>query len=115
MAALRIGVVANPLPTFHPDKDTTFVMMLEAQRRGHTLFIIDHRDLMTEQAEVRALCRRAEVHRPTGPDVVHSPLFESSIEPLTGFDAILMRTDPPVDEDYLYATHLLSLVEARGV
>ena len=106
MAALRIGVVANPLPTFHPDKDTTFVLMLEAQRRGHKLFIIDHRDLATEGPEVR---------RPKGPDDLHYTLFESSVVPLTNFDAILMRTDPPVDDDYLYATHLLSLVEERGV
>ena len=35
------------------------------------------------------------------------------LAPLTSYDAVLMRSDPPVDEDYLYATHLLSLVEAR--
>ncbi len=67
MAALRIGVVANPLPTFHPDKDTTFVLMLEAQRRGHRLFMIDHRDLVTEGPEVRARLPARRGAPPEGP------------------------------------------------
>jgi glutathione synthase len=89
--------------------------MLEAERRGHTLFAIEHRELFADGADVRAHCRRVEVRRPTMPGEVHYTHHESSIAPLAGFDAILMRSDPPVDDDYLYATHLLSLVEARGV
>jgi len=112
---LRIGVISDPLPLFLPDKDTTFVLMLEAQRRGHELFAIDHRDLFLDAGEVRASCRRAEVRRPAGEGDAHYVLHESSIAALDTFDAVLMRTDPPVDEDYLYATHMLSLVEARGV
>jgi glutathione synthase len=112
---LRIGVVADPLPRFLPDKDTTFVFMLEAQRRGHALFAIDHRELFADGSDVRAHCRRAEVRRPAAPGDLHYAFHESTIAPLASLDAILMRTDPPVDEDYLYATHLLSLVEARGV
>jgi glutathione synthase len=112
---LRIGVVADPLPRFLPDKDTTFAFMLEAQRRGHGLFMIDHRELFADGGDVRAHCRRAEVRRPAAPGDPHYTFHESTIAPLASFDAVLMRTDPPVDEDYLYATHLLSLVEARGV
>ena len=41
--ALRIAVVADPVSRFLPDKDTTFVLMLEAQRRGHQVFAIEHR------------------------------------------------------------------------
>lgn len=115
MPPLRIGVVSDPLPLFHPDKDTTFVLMLEAQRRGHALFSIDHRDLFIDGGEVRAPCRRAEVRRPAAPNDAHYALHEPNVVALDTFDAVLMRTDPPVDEDYLYATHMLSLVETRGV
>jgi glutathione synthase len=115
MRALRLGVIVDPLPRLLPDKDTTFVFMLEAQRRGHTVFAIDHRELFADGADVRAVCRRAEVRRPSAPGEAHYTYFESAIASLTTFDAVLMRTDPPFDDDYLYATHLLSLVEARGV
>lgn len=113
--ALRIAVVADPVARFLPDKDTTFVLMLEAQRRGHAVFAIEHRDLFCRGAEVGALSRRVEVRRPTTPGEPHYSFLESSVAPLSTFDAVLMRSDPPVDQDYLYATHLLSLVEAQGV
>ncbi len=113
--ALRIAVIADPVQRFHPDKDTTFVLMLEAQRRGHAVFAIEHRELFCRGAEVRALSRRVELRRPSAPGEAHYAFHEASVAPLTTFDAILMRSDPPVDEDYLYATHLLSLVEAQGV
>ena len=115
MAPLRIGFVVDPLPKLLPDKDTTFVFMLEAQRRGHTVLAIDHRELFTDGNDVRAITRRAEVRRPSKPGEPHYTLGETAITALATLDAVLMRTDPPVDEDYLYATHLLSLVEARGV
>jgi glutathione synthase len=64
---------------------------------------------------VRAVCRRAEVFRPKAAGAPHHQLHEAKITSLADFDAVWMRTDPPVDADYLYATHFLSLVEARGV
>lgn len=115
MAGLRLAIIVDPLSRMLPDKDTTFVLMLEAQRRGHTLFAIDHRDLCALGPDVRAMARRAEVHRPEQPGEPHWTHYESSIVALTDFDAVLMRSDPPFDDDYLYATHLLSLVEERGV
>ena len=113
--ALRVAVIADPVARFHPDKDTTFVLMLEAQRRGHAVFAIEHRDLFARGNEVGAVCRRVEVRRPTGDDPSHHRFHETTIAHLTDFDAVLMRSDPPVDDDFLYTTHLLSLVEAQGV
>jgi len=113
--ALRIAVVADPVVRFHPDKDTTFVLMLEARKRGHAVFAIEHRDLFTRGNDVGAPARRVEVRRPAAPGDAHHTFHETTIARLAEFDAILMRSDPPVDEDFLYATHLLSLVEAQGV
>lgn len=115
MVALRIAVIADPVARFLPDKDTTFVLMLEAQRRGHAVFAIEHRELFYRGGDVSAVARRVEVRRPSAPGEPHHQFSELAIAPLTSFDAVLMRSDPPVDEDYLYTTHLLSLVEAEGV
>lgn len=113
--SLKIGVVMDPLPLVHPDKDTTFALMLEAQKRGHELWVIHHRDLYSIDTHVRAMGRRAEVFRPTVVGESHHRFFETAPLSLADLDVVWMRTDPPVDADYLYATHLLSLVEARGV
>jgi glutathione synthase len=114
MAPLTIAVVADPVALFHPDKDTTFVLMLEAQKRGHAVWHIEHRDLFTRGDDVHAVARRTEVRRPTAAGEPHWTFYESAVGSLTRFDAVLLRTDPPVDDDYLYATHFLLLVEARG-
>jgi glutathione synthase len=113
--ALRIGVVMDPLPQVHPDTDTTFALMLEAERRGHELWVIHHRDLYCSDTDVRAIGRRAKVFRPSAEGEPHHRFHQSAPLSLADLDAVWMRTDPPVDADYLYATHLLSLVEARGV
>jgi glutathione synthase len=114
-STLRIGVVMDPLPLVHPDKDTTFALMLEAQKRGHELWVIHHRDLFCMDTDVRAVGRRTEVFRPQAAGDAHHRFHESASLSLADLDVVWMRTDPPVDSDYLYATHLLSLVEARGV
>ena len=114
-SALRIGIVMDPLSQVDPDKDTTFALMLEAERRGHELWVIHHRDLYCLDTDVRAIGRRAEVFRPSVASEPHHRFYESAPLALADFDAVWMRTDPPVDADYLYATHLLSLVEAHGV
>ncbi|MEO6026886.1 MAG: glutathione synthase, partial [Candidatus Binatia bacterium] len=102
--SLKIGVVMDPLPLVHPDKDTTFALMLEAQKRGHELWVIHHRDLFSIDTDVRAGARRAEVFRPAIAGESHHRFLESRPWSLGDLDVVWMRTDPPVDADYLYAT-----------
>jgi glutathione synthase len=97
----------DPIERILPDKDTTFVFMLEAQRRGHDVFCCGVLDLFALGPEPHAHCRRVEVARA----IPHYSLYEERTEALTWFDAIFMRKDPPVDPAYLFATHLLSLVD----
>ncbi len=112
---LRIGVVMDPLADVNPDKDTTYALMLEAQKRGHELWVMHHRELWCADVDVRAIGRRAEVFRPKAAGEPHHRFHETAPLSLADLDVVWMRTDPPVDADYLYATHLLSLVEAHGV
>jgi glutathione synthase len=102
----RFLYIMDPIDRILPDKDTTFVLMLESQRRGHGVFYCTITDLFVAAAEPRACFRRAAVMR----SEPHYELFEERTEPLGWFDAIFMRKDPPVDLAYLFATHILSLV-----
>lgn len=105
--AHRFLFIMDPIERILPDKDTTFVFMLESQRRGHHVYVCGVQDLFIDSARPGARFRRAEVVRA----VPHYRLFEERTESLHWFDAVFMRKDPPVDLAYLFATHVLSLVD----
>ncbi|OOH84774.1 glutathione synthase [Comamonas kerstersii] len=104
--------VADPLHTFNTKKDTTFVMMREAQRRGHTVFATEPKDISWEvggrvMASVRKLRLTGDLK-----DWYEEIAVEQ--EALASFDAVLMRKDPPFDSEFFYATHMLSQAEREG-
>lgn len=104
----RFLFVMDPMTTVLVDKDTTFVFQLESQHRGHALFHCLASDLYVDRtvpaARVRPLTvRRATPHFELGAPVEHA---------LDDFDVVLMRKDPPFDLAYVFATHLLALVDA---
>jgi glutathione synthase len=106
--------VADPLEAFKPHKDTTFAMMREAARRGHTLAACTPQDLAW-QSGARVVARGARAVWLTGGD--GKGWFEVSDtreRALADFDGVLMRKDPPFDSEYFYATHLLEQAEREG-
>jgi glutathione synthase len=108
--ALKFAFVMDPLEKVLPDKDTTFVFMLDSLRRGHELFFIALNDLYARGHQAMARARRCEVIRATP----HFRFLDDGREyRLEHFDAIFMRKDPPADDAYLYATMLLSLTDSR--
>ena len=109
MQTLRIGVVMDPIEKINIDKDTTFVLMLEAQRRGHELYLMELDDLFIRAGTPHSRFRRVHVGRGTP----HYELTDFAAGALEDFDAILMRKDPPFDMKFFFATHLLSLVDER--
>lgn len=111
MGRLRFAFIMDPIQDVLIDKDTTFVFMLEAQRRGHELSYIEMGDLFIEQTAPMARTRRLELRREEGK---HFTFLGQTVEALGGFDAIFMRKDPPFDIAYLHATQLLDLAEAAG-
>jgi len=113
---MRFAFVMDPLERILPDKDTTFVFMLESLRRGHEVYYADPGDLFAHHTKAFARVRRAEVRRvaPEQRETVRFyQLFEERTEPLEWFDAVFMRKDPPFDLAYFFATQLLSLVDPR--
>ncbi|MCE2483958.1 MAG: glutathione synthase [Desulfurellaceae bacterium] len=111
MGRLRFAFIMDPIQDVLIDKDTTFVFMLEAQRRGHELAYIEMGDLFIERTRPMARTRRIELRREEGR---HFTFLGQTVEPLGGFDAVFMRKDPPFDIAYLHATQLLDLAQDEG-
>ena len=65
MAKLSIGVVMDPVDKIDIDKDTTFVLMLEAQRRGHEIYFMELDDLFSRGGTVHSRYRRLQLARAT--------------------------------------------------
>jgi glutathione synthase len=111
--AYHVAVVMDPIGSIRIAKDTTFAMLLEAQRRGHRLHYVLPGALGVAGGE--AVARMAALTVRDDPADWFT-LGEAAVQPLRGtIDAVLMRTDPPVDGEYLYDTHVLSLAQDAGV
>lgn len=100
--------VMDPIGSINIKKDTTFALMLEAQRRGWQVSWCLASELGAGAAGGWAVCSAVRVERVTG---AHYTEQERRQRLLSDFQAIWMRTDPPVTMDYVYATHLLDLVD----
>ncbi|MEY4506775.1 MAG: glutathione synthase [Pseudomonadota bacterium] len=109
---MNILFVADPLATFKTHKDSTFAMMRELQRRGHTVWSTEPQHLSWRSgAPVSAACTELRL---TGEADAWYAVRSESRRPLHGFDAVLMRKDPPFDSEFFYATHLLEQAEREG-
>ena len=112
MAEYRVGVIMDPIDHIKPKKDTSLALMLEAQRRGCELHYMEQSDLLMRDGQVMASRRLVEVFD----DPKHWFAFRGeAFGPLAELDVILMRKDPPVDQEYLYTTYLLERAEHAGV
>jgi glutathione synthase len=109
---MHILFIADPLESFKIYKDTTFSMMREAQKRGHQVVACQMTDVRWQQGQaVSAQVRDITL---TGqPDAWFTQTATRRAD-LKDFGAVIMRTDPPFDSEYFYATHLLSQAEREG-
>ncbi|WP_333905569.1 glutathione synthase [Delftia acidovorans] len=109
---MQILFVADPLESFQTYKDTTFAMMREAQRRGHSIVACEPRQLSWQRGgKVVTHVRHIQL---TGDAQQWFETTQEGLAELAGFDAILMRKDPPFDSEYFYSTHLLEQAEREG-
>ena len=111
LMATQLGVVMDPLGSINIKKDSTFAMLLAAQRRGWTLWYMEIGDLFALDDTVQARMRRVEVmDDPTG----WFRITDEAIRPLGALDVVLMRKDPPFDMEYVFATYLLERAQRAG-
>lgn len=109
---MNILFIVDPLATFNIKKDTSFAMMREAQKRGHTIAACEVPHIQWQRGE----CVKAQVQdlRLTGDAKAWYEVTATRQAWLKDFDAVIMRKDPPFDSEFFYATHMLSQAEREG-
>ena len=119
---LKVAVQMDPIETISIDGDSTFALMLEAQRRGHSMWHYDVRNMALHEGRsspddtghrverLMAMVRPVTVQRVAGN---HYSFGTPTRIDLGTMDTILMRQDPPFDMAYITATHMLEHVHPR--
>ena len=108
---IKLGIVMDPIEAINIKKDSSFAMMLEAQRRGYEIHYMKMDDLHLEQGI--ALADTQTITVKNDPQAWFEVVSAQTIE-LSELDAILMRKDPPFDTEYIYATYILERAEIAG-
>lgn len=107
-----IAVVMDPIEHISTYKDTTFALLLEAQRRNYTVFYIEPGSLSIENGQAFGFLSEIKVKDAKNQYVEKLSGGKTSLNSLS---AILMRKDPPVDDQFIYDTQILSFAESQGV
>ncbi len=110
---IRLGVIMDAIESISVKKDSTLAMLVAAKTRGWDVFYMQQSDLYLESG--KAMCRTQRLS-----SVSYDPANWYQIEAheeteLASFDVLLMRKDPPFDNEYIYTTYILDNAERQGV
>ncbi|MBD2857385.1 glutathione synthase [Spongiibacter sp. KMU-158] len=109
--SIQLGVVMDPIERITYKKDSTLAMLWAASERGWSLHYMTQTDLYIQNGQARAHSQTLQVFR----DPAHYfELGESEDIALGDLDVILMRKDPPFDNEFLYTTHILEMANRQG-
>jgi glutathione synthase len=108
--ALNVAVQMDPIERINIRGDSTFALLLEAQARGHRLSYYTPDRLAMIQGAVFATTQPLTVRDQAGG---HFNLGDGQRTPLSAFDVVLMRQDPPFDLNYVTATHFLERIHPK--
>lgn len=109
---IKLGMVMDPIDRINIKKDTSFAMLLEAHTRGWELHYMELASLYLRNGKAFARTRTLEVQRDENQWFQFVAEQDMALETL---DVIIMRKDPPFDQEFLYATYILELAESAGV
>ena len=108
---MKFAFILDPLENLKAYKDSSVAMMRCAAKRGHEVWAIQRAALTWRDGVVAARAQRLKVG---ADDTAWFVVVEESVLPLTAYDAVLMRQDPPFDFEYIAATWLLERAEGQG-
>jgi glutathione synthase len=108
---IKLGVVMDPIGAINYKKDSTLAMLMEAQRRDYILYYFEMTDLFLRDGKAFGHARALRVF--ANPEKWFE-MDDAGIVPLATLDIILMRKDPPLDSEYIYATYILEQAEQHG-
>jgi glutathione synthase len=104
---LKVAVQMNPVEGINIETDTTFMLMIEAQTRGHGLWVYAAERLALDEGVVLARGKALNLRAVKGD---HHTLGAWEARDLAEFDVVLMRQDPPFDMAYITATYFLERI-----
>jgi glutathione synthase len=107
---MKLLFILDPLDTLKTYKDTSVAIMREASKCVHTLYVCAQHDVFSRNDQVKIIAKKLELLDDETWYKLNQP--EELIS--KDFDAILMRKDPPFDNEYLYSTYLLELAQNQG-
>ena len=107
---LAVAIQMDPVEGINIDTDTTFLMMMEAQTRGHSLWVYTPDKLSLEDGRVFGRGRSLTLRAVKGD---HHTLGAYETREMSAFDVVLMRQDPPFDMAYITATHFLERIHPK--
>ncbi len=108
---IKLGMIMDPIESIKTYKDSSFAMLLAAQKKGWSLYYMQQADIYQLNSEVYA--RVCKIHVTDNNDSWFKKSPEEII-PLRELHTIFMRKDPPFDMEYIYTTYLLEQVEKQG-
>jgi len=109
---LKLLFILDPLERLNSAKDTSLAIMREASNRGHALFVSMQHDLFL-RGDVAKIKAKKFMFTPLASQPAYSLAAELEYLPAS-FDAVIMRKDPPFDNEYLYSTYLLEIAAKQG-
>lgn len=110
--SVTLGVVMDPIESINVKKDSTYAMLLAAQRRGWAVQFLTQNDIYLQDGSAWGKHRTLWI-RDGLPQWYR--LGEERDAPLKEMDVLLMRKDPPFDMEYVYSTYILERAELEGV
>jgi glutathione synthase len=108
---MKLAFVVDPIERLKPYKDSSIAMMREGSRRGHEIHALEAKSMFVREGSVMARVARLAI---SDDNAAWYRADEARDVRLAGFDLVLMRKDPPFDQEYYYATLLLDRVQAEG-
>lgn len=108
---VKVGIVMDPIEDISFKKDSSLAMLWAAQRKGWELWYMEQKDLYLRDGKV--LAKMAPLTVDMNPDDFYQRGEYQTLE-LSTLDVVLMRKDPPFDNEFIYTTHLLELAAAEG-
>ncbi|KUJ83159.1 glutathione synthase [Microbulbifer flavimaris] len=106
-----LGVVMDPIANISFKKDTTLALLQAAQRSNFTLYYFEQSDLYLDGGRAMGVGRPLQVF--DDPERWFA-LGDATPMPLGQLDTMLMRVDPPFDNEYVYSTYILEAAELEG-
>ncbi|WP_343192569.1 glutathione synthase [Buchnera aphidicola (Taiwanaphis decaspermi)] len=108
---IKIGIIMDSINNININKDSSFAILLESQKRNFDLFYIKIKNLFLKNNVPYAISSKLNVSQNKKK---WFNLLEKKTRPLSHFDVILMRKEPPVNQMFIYATYILEISEKKN-